>query len=149
MRQTPSNDSQHYPYLPTIQYIKDEDETKTRQHGIAIPRASHVLPCPCPCPCWLVGRARALSALWLILTILCHVYITPKSTVILPHTTIPSREHGIPSALPLVKLDRAGLVVGSVTTGESPVLYVFFFFSSPFLLVCELPMTIAVNVCCW
>lgn len=41
------------------------------------------------------------------------------------HTTIDSRQLGIPSALPYDKLLIAGLVLRSVTTGESPVLYVF------------------------
>ena len=43
----------------------------------------------------------------------------------------PTYDHTIwntrdPVRSPLVKPDRAGLVVGSVTTSESPVLYVFF-----------------------
>ena len=39
------------------------------------------------------------------------------------HTIWKARD---PVRSPLVKPDRAGLVVGSVTTSESPVLYVFF-----------------------
>ncbi len=43
----------------------------------------------------------------------------------LPHTTIDRGKLGIPSALPIHKPRVGGLVVGSVTTSEYPLLYVF------------------------
>ena len=53
------------------------------------------------------------------------------------HTIWKARD---PVRSPLVKPDRAGLVVGSVTTSESPVLYVFCPF---FLLYCFSPLLVS------
>lgn len=55
------------------------------------------------------------------------------------YTTIPIGELGIPSALPPIKQVRAKLVVGSATTSESIVFYVFL----PPVFHCYLPAAVS------
>ena len=92
--------------------------------------------------CLIFAHLRPFSKVWLGPRLLRMTLTLPLkkgglSTVLrrdsstYDHTIWKTRD---PVRSPLVKPDRAGLVVGSVTTSESPVLYVLTFlsFSSPF-----------------